>query len=170
MVRIWKVCLVRWMKWLEKPLDSQGWGLVAREANPMNSVLPPFLKEGEKGLKVLNGQWFNQLCLGNKAFLKPQKDELPVWWTHGNMGRVVSPKRTWKFHASSPYLALYHLAVLNLYPFTINKHGNLLWEFKLYEDRDFFFFLFSALFTAVSLLLMNEPEFWEVRISRCKLL
>ena len=73
-VRIWKVSVVRLMKCLEKPLDRWGCGLVAREANPMNSVLSPFLKEGEKGLEVLNGQWFNQLCLGNEAFLKPQKD------------------------------------------------------------------------------------------------
>ena len=55
---------------------------------------------------IIYGQWFNQSCLSNEAFIKPQKDR--VWratWVE-DLGRRTHLKRVWKLLSLSLHLVL----------------------------------------------------------------
>lgn len=55
---------------------------------------------------IANGQWFNRSWLHNEVSIRIQKDW--VWGASGwlNTWKVTCPRRAWKFHGPSPYLAL----------------------------------------------------------------
>ena len=70
---------------------------------------PPRRAEGLEVELVANGQWFNPLCLRNKASINPKRTvfwELPSWWTGGNVGRAALSERAWKPLALLSWLAL----------------------------------------------------------------
>lgn len=78
--------------------DPQGNNHVIRELEVLATATSLF-PEREEALEinVINGQWFNQLCLGNEASTRPVHQEaLGRWGTRRGHGSSATP---------SPYLA-----------------------------------------------------------------